>query len=69
MVAMLDNDTTWKAVSQATQIQAQYRAELRRARKQARRANGLRLRMAGLLVRAGLRIAGPLTIEGLLSAR
>ncbi|MDQ1367372.1 MAG: hypothetical protein QOE57_3414 [Acidimicrobiaceae bacterium] len=66
---MLDNDTTWTAVSRATQMQAQYRAELRRARKQARQANGLRIRMAGLLVRAGLRIAGPLTIESLLGTR
>lgn len=66
---MLDNDTTWMAVSRATQMQAQYRAELRRARKQARQANGLRIRMAGVLVRAGLRIAGPLTIESLLGTR
>ncbi|MDQ1415571.1 MAG: hypothetical protein QOF81_1184 [Acidimicrobiaceae bacterium] len=66
---MLDNDTTWMAVSRATQMQTQYRAELRRARKQARQANGLRIRMAGVLVRAGLRIAGPLTIESLLGTR
>ncbi len=66
---MLDNDTTWTAVSRATQLQAHYRAELRRRRRQSRRANGVRLRTAGLLVRAGLRIAGPLTLEGVIGTR
>ncbi len=55
------------AVSRATQLQAHYRAELRRNRT-ARPRQRLRMATAFGLVRMGLRIAGPLTVELLLGS-
>lgn len=60
-------DAHWTTVSRATQLQAAYRVELRRRRAEVRRRR-LRLGVALWLVRFGLRLAGPLTIEKVLSA-
>ena len=53
------------AVSRATQLEAHYRSELRRDRS-ARRRQRVRMAAALALVRVGLRIAGPVTVERLL---
>ena len=58
------SDAHWAAVSRATQLEAHWRAEWRRGRREDRRRR-LRLRLAVLLVRAGLRVAQPLTVERL----
>ncbi len=53
----------WEAVSRATQLEALRRREARRERRRRRR-----VRSGLLLVRAGLRLAEPLPVEGLFDA-
>jgi hypothetical protein len=53
-------DAHWAALSDATQRDAAWRVECVRRRRRERRAR-LRVRVGLLLVRAGLRLASPLT--------
>ena len=53
-------ESHWQAVSQATQL-----ATLDRDHAWRRRTTGWRNRLGLLLVRAGMRVAGPVTLDGL----
>ncbi len=57
-------EAQWSAVSQATQMASRWRAERRR-----RRFAALRVRLGFSLVRAGLALATPLTVEGAVDPR
>ena len=60
-------DAQWAAISRATQLESAYRAELRRHRAEGRRRR-IRVGVGLWLLRIGLRVAGPLTVEGLLGS-
>ncbi|MBV8982796.1 MAG: hypothetical protein JO086_18005 [Acidimicrobiia bacterium] len=57
---MVPADAHWAAVSGATQRDAAWRAECLRRRREERAAR-MRVRFGLMLVRAGLRLASPLT--------
>lgn len=68
MHSQWSQDAHWAAVSRATQLESAYRTELRRQRAEGRRRR-VRVSVGIWLLRIGLRVAGPVTVDGLLGSQ